>query len=234
MPGGTIRASATGGVAANTSFFGPIPDRFTRLAGGHPTGPTTTSFNACFFDKEQARIISDLTIFNLSYGGGANTLTASFGANTTAPDGNNTGVKLVEAATNSQHWCSGATNTDGISGQSTTHRIAIFAKAAERTRFVLTYFAASAFGSAIGCKTVFDVGGGQIGVANTTFGGTPDPTFPWVAGPTTITPWPNGWYLCTMDVIPGLSGGSNAGNILGVYLDSGSGTAAEKIGRAHV
>jgi hypothetical protein len=88
-------------------------------------------------------------------------------------------------------------------------------------------------GPQVGCKTVFDVGGGQIAVANTAYG-TPSQGLSFVPGPTEIVSYGGGVYRCTMDVTAGECIGQ--GTILayqwGILIDSNSGTQAERINYA--
>lgn len=109
------------------------------------------------------------------------TLRASW-PNTTivAPDGTNTGQKLVEdtSASNS-HLGLTVTNTTTVA--STTYTTSIYAKAGERSWFQLGE------GQTMTAAAYFDLANGVVGTVSGT--GTPSAT---------ITPAGNGWYRCTL------------------------------------
>ena len=193
-------------------FFGAIPDRFNLLVPGHP--PTQ-------IDKQfAANNINQWTLYNTVYSGGADAVTSSLGAFTTAPDGTNTAQKIVETTTNSVHSLTALPTIGDSPGVLYDMRLAVFAKAAERTRIVLKIEQTSTFFQS--SRTVFDLAGGQVAVPGTAVGGG---GFDYVPIQDIILPFGNGWYLCMIDVKCN-AGTLNQGQIAYFELDAGSGTAA--------
>jgi hypothetical protein len=204
-------------------FFGKVPDRLSLLQRAYydrPNGIVQTPVQG------PADLVSKWTLYNQNQNSGSNVPTASFGTNTLAPDGTNNGVKLVETASNTIHAAVSVFQTGNGFGNFQL-RLSVFAKAAEHTRFVLSINdtridAGLPAGPGLGCTTVFDLAGGQIGVVNTAYGGG---SIPFVAKGQEIVSFGNGWYRCTMDV----QVGQGVANFYGftIELDNGSGTAAQ-------
>lgn len=218
MPAFKVKGST--GAAPVTSFFGPIPDALTLLSPMHENNSTNPIVIAT--DYKAATLVSQWIPFNTSFTGGANAVTCSFGANTSAPDGTNNGVHLTEAATNSNHYVTAGQNGGGSAMQ----RLQVFAKAAERTRVGISFYNNRQVNT--GVKCIFDLSGGQIGVANHVFGSNPNGDI--VAGPAFIIPFPNGWYLCSIEWTNGAGNASyqpQQASLCQIWIDSGSGTGSE-------
>lgn len=225
MSGFSLPISGGTGAATNTVYFGHVPDKFNAINPGflgNNAGLSNTG------NSIQGSFISNWTIYNPTISNGTNELTASFGANTTAPDGTSTAIKVVETATTTTPHAVTAVLNTRVGWSGFQFRFSVFAKAAERTRFAL-YISNGGFDPNVGfggsgrtgIRTVFDLAGGQIGVANTAYG-----AFPYAPISSEIVPFGNGWYRCSMDVFMGQNGGSNAYSFA-ILLDSGSGTGAE-------
>lgn len=205
-------------------FGSPIPDRINMLQPGHQlqgTGPIHDSVS-------KADNVNQWTILNTVFNGGANVNTVSLGALATAPDGTNTGQKIVEATNNGLHQMQSGVFMNAVANalSGMPLRLAVIAKAAERTRIVLTVQGPN---NDWGVRTVFDLAGVQIGVAGTRFGTSAnwDPDgrgITLIAVADTITSLGNGWCLCIQDIVLGDPRGPVWTALLS--LDNGSGTAA--------
>jgi hypothetical protein len=225
MSGGFTPVKGTAGAAPNTIFFGYVPDRFNMLWPYHftnvPAAVQETGLN-------QANLASQWTIYNTSYQGGANANTVSFGSSALAPDTTNNAVHLTEAATTSVHKIE-AGYTMALMQQSAfaaspgfNVRFAVFAKAAGRTRIALYVWLVGQPPGNYG-KVVFDLAGGQVAVAPSSAGAN------WSAGNASIVAWPGGWFLCRFDVTTATNFFAGVPHIIahGIYIDNGSGLAAE-------
>jgi hypothetical protein len=226
-------------------WFGAVPDKYNMLmqvywtGSGHNVnfGPGAT-LNTC--DR-----INQWVVWNTNMAGGANFLTASIGATTTAPDGTSTGYHVTEATNNGYHIM-----TAGVYDHSlfvpNRKRLAVFAKAGDisephrRTRCFLQVgeFLGIPTGSGpnntdAGVRCVFDLVGGQIGVPIAQFGTGPfGGTNGWGAIGAGIIPYGNGWYLCYIDVSMSVDGFiSNQTTLLQAVFgpDAGSGTGAANV-----
>lgn len=221
-----FRTSGSTGVAPTTAFMGAIPDRgFTLLRPSH------YAFVGNYIQVDSfgpANYVNLWTPYNLfvDTGSGTNAATVSVGATVTAPDGTSSGTAshIVEVANTGFHqmvaWSSASPGPVQYGGWSM--RLAVIAKAAERTRIALTIT-----GNAAGSQTIFDLAGVQIGVANTVFNltGYSTPT----AGPATITSLGNGWCLCMMDTYYNFGQNLYQG-VEGTFnIDAGSGTGGANL-----
>ena len=144
--------------------------------------------------------------------------------NATAPDGTATMSFLKEGTGTSQHYMQFLTISRGTGGANAVpFRMSCDAEAATRTRVALVAFNGSGHASTV----VYDLAGGQIGVAQAISGSGGTVT---AVGSPTISPigidvkTGGVVYRLTMD----MAIGAGTGNSLGanVELDSGSGTAA--------
>lgn len=224
MSGFAFPSKGSAGTAPTTVFFGYVPDRYNMLAAAHPAGnPSSGGFmlSIVMDAPPPSNFVNAWTLYNTNMGGGANHQTVTLGGFTTAPDGTTgTAQKLIESsdAGNILHYVTSGVWSYQYGSNAT--RLAFFAKAAERTRI------AALVGSDnnSGLKVVFDLAGVQVGVAPTLYQANNPPFC--VAGPISITQWPNGWCLCMMDVILGGMGGSGSLTVA-LMLDAGSGTAAD-------
>lgn len=227
-----FRVSGSTGPAPTTIWFGKVPDSLNMLRGYHPDAALAQGVYDSF---DAVNYLNQWTLWNESYAGGSNVPVVSLGAFTTAPDGTNTGQKLVEAATNSVHFASaglfmGANTSSGEYGKL---RLAGFFKDGGR-RLILSIetppgtTSAGFPGSRGGCKAIFDLAGGRIGVDNTLFG----PAIGrWTVYPAQIKSFGNGWYLCSVEAfvqnqLPTFVPGQNNLYCFAM-LDNGTGTAAE-------
>lgn len=215
-----FRTSGSTGQAPTTTFFGVVPDKLSMLVPAH-----SDSGSNLFIDSNlaQARNINQWTIFNTTFIGGANANSVTLGAMITAPDGTNTAQRIVETTTNSQHSLSAVGQNGGSAfGSGVTMRTAVFAKAAERTRIALTMRTQNVGGDNL--VTVFDLVGGQIGVAPTYTPGADT----WTNLAAQIVPFGNGWYLCQMEAfLPTIFQGSQKHILTDFMIDANSGTAAQ-------
>lgn len=213
MPGSSFIANGSaGGAAPQTIWFGAIPDRLNMLMPyNYPT----------------ARGIPNVPA---NYGNLWTPFNSSLGAFTTAPDGTtNVAQLLVEDSSNNVHYLQGGTfagggTASGIGSGASLGilRFAAFLKAGSRTRvgYLLSGYDGGG-GLAQTITVVFDLAGGQVGVAAATGGGG-SPTGVVAAEGTQMVPYPNGWYLCTQDVYWQDSGQTII--VAEIFLDSGSGT----------
>lgn len=223
----SFRCSGATGQAATTSFFGAIPDRFNLLVPAHEPVITVT-------DMHSANNVNQWTLYNTSFNGGANALTVGLGGTTTAPDGTNTAQKIVETTTNSLHYLTAAPPT--TYNPPIDLRLAVFAKAAERTRIVLAIgefiygppFNNTGPFTGKGARAVFDLANGVVGpvlVSDSSILGGFGPEL-WSMATPTILPFGNGWYCCMIDVTAGRISSFNF-LMAFCYIDAGSGVAAE-------
>lgn len=229
MSGFAFPSKGVGSPATVTSFFGRVPDKYTvALPGSLVSGGSAYNVS----NNVPGNYVNVWSLYNQNQLGGSNVPTVSLGGTMTAPDGTTANSqKIVESSGVAMiHMVTSLFVTSAWPGQY-KWRIAVFANAtgAGRTRFALYmgngFFDpdGSFYGSRAGCKTVFDVAGNQIGVANTAFG---TPTNAYVPGPTEIVDFGGGWRRCTMDVLLGT--GSNLGCFEhAILLDNASGIAAE-------
>lgn len=141
-------------------------------------------------------------------------VTAASGA---SPDGTNNAWKLSEATTTSSAHSALQAITKAAS--SLAYSFSIYAKAAERTRIVLQMDMGT---SSNGAFVIFDLAGGQIGVAAATFGAG------WTVGTPSIQSVGNGWYRCTLNA----TSDTNTTIRPRVDIDAGSGTGAQNNGYA--
>jgi hypothetical protein len=236
MPGGFFPSSGTS-TAPNKSYFGLVPDKFSALIAGYQDNINGIHIPG---DGHSCDLVNKWLVYNPSHMGGTNVNTSSFGGFITAPDGTtNTMQKLVEGSNTGIH---AVTSLFRINNNNTVNtnkggfkmRCSVMVKAAERTRFAIYCADTRAMdpgfgGGQVGCKTVFDVGGGQIAVANTAFGTPTGGGLSFVPGPTEIVSFGSGVYRCTMDVTAGecMAQGTQLAYLWGILVDSGSGTAAE-------
>lgn len=132
----------------------------------------------------------------------------AFGTAIAAPDGTTTGLLLTENTTNAAHQI---TQSVTKAASNVQYAFSVMAKAGARSRIVL----APQIG-ANGVFAVFDLSGGQVGVATTTFGAG------FTANSTSIRALTNGWYLCTTVFTT-----DTATTIVPtIQLDNGTGTGA--------
>jgi hypothetical protein len=120
-----------------------------------------------------------------------------------APDGTTTADALIENTATAEHFISaGSFNFSYVSG--TVYTRSCWLKSAGRT-FGTLYFPAAAFTNRIG---VFNLSTGTVASAD--------------AGVTaSITPYPNGWYRCSITVAATTTGSAHLGGSA-IYLDAGT------------
>lgn len=217
------------GQAPTSVYFGYIPDRFNMLYPAHIANPGGGNQYDWDTMLNAANNINQWIIYNPNQFGGSNTPSISLGTNTTAPDGSTNAQKIIAQTNNGYHYLtSGFTASSSVIGSGYI-RFASFFKAAEYTRVVLMLACAgnnnyAGGGLESGVRAVFDLAGGQVGVANTAFGTSGG--IAWTVGPAVILPFGNGWYCCQIDGIPS-SGGTQNAIVAAVLIDAGSGTNVE-------
>ena len=126
------------------------------------------------------------------------------------PDGGTNASSLTETAATGNHYFKQSITK---AASSLTYTLGVVAKQGIRTRIVLQ--AANNAGTS-GTLAVFDLAGGQVGVAATNFGSG------WTGSSPTITSLANGFYLCTLTVV------TDATTVMTYYVqgDANAGTAA--------
>jgi|SRR5215469_5740106 len=223
MPGGAFKVNGTVS-APNRTGFNYVADRLSMVM------PAITVNGGGFrYNKHvTGSFIPNWGIWNPAQQGGTNTNSVSFGAFTLAPDGTtNVAQHIAEnSSTSTVHAVMAAYQSNGFNiSPSYTIRHGFILKAAERTRAAI-YVTGVGSGlsppapiSGNGCKTVFDLAGVQVGVANTAFG---SGVLPGATSITALTTGPNPWCLLYMDVLC-----SFQFCLVSVVIDQGSGTAAE-------
>jgi hypothetical protein len=231
MPGGFTPHTGSS-IPPTKVFLGTIADRFTMLWPKHWVNGVGPHIDA----QIAAKNLNTWTPVNpnIYTGAGPNAPSVTLGALTTAPDGTNTAQHIIEAAlAGAQIHSLQAYLTTAAQNGGFKLRLAVAAKAGiNRTRIKLVLDDGSGPGGLAvnGCQTIFDLAGGQIGIANTAFSSSGPTT--WTAGPSSITKLPNGFYNCMMDITIPLGFSPNFGlSSLAVgakfYIDAGSGTGAE-------
>lgn len=138
---------------------------------------------------------------------------------TDPPLSGTTAQKLAETTTSGQHNISASISTQSIT--TITYRVAVIAKAVERTRIVVFNGNATA---ANAVSIGYDLAGGNVGYDNSV-----GASITLVAA--TMTNLKNGWWLCTFDwkFTSAVSGGGNNTWTPQISLDNGSGTNARSI-----
>lgn len=142
------------------------------------------------------------------------TLTAaSLGSTTLGPDGATNAKKLVETSTNNNHSVYQTVTRNSFAQK---FRHAVIAKAGERQRIIVGIGNGTAFGTS-GAYAIFDLVGGQIGVAVTNYG------TGFTASGATIKPVGRGFCLCSVDIsVPAATTMFPV-----IAIDRGTGTAAQ-------
>jgi hypothetical protein len=240
MSGAFSSVKGSTGPAPTTVWFGTVPDKYNMLLpnyyfdNGSTTGEIiTTGLNGCDF-------INQWIPWDTSWSKGtvpSNGPSCSIGSTTTAPDGTSTAYHVTEAANagNSNYHILLAGCTDSGLRQPCIKRLAVFAKAAERTRCLLQVgeFVGILPGfnnQDFGVRCIFDLAGGRIGVPITTYGtGAFGGAASWGAIGSGIIPYGNGWYVCYIDVAPDTNSPTfNSSFVLQSCFgpDAGSGTGA--------
>jgi hypothetical protein len=213
-----------------------VADRLTMAMPYHPdftNGVVIQAYSAMDYVNKWPIFNTDQ--INTGLGPGPNQDTVSLGGFTVAPDGTNTMQKIVESASGpSLHGLTSGWNSQMFTGVYKL-RNAVIVKAAERTRICLGFNCATfqSLGIGTGVKAVFDLAGGQVGVAPFAFGNlSTDSEKTWNTSAAnsvaTIAPLDGGVYICMLDTPMGIQQGAPGGFMFSTfYLDSGSGTAAE-------
>lgn len=211
--------------------FTPIVKRLNMLRPARyprsgEAGPGLTSYVADW--SKAAHYFKDWLPFNLADEGGSDTDTSSFGAFITAPDATtDTARKLVSTSANSQHSFIAGWNNVNQSYYGKLRDAAIF-KAGEYERVVLEMSSqptnAGGVGK-IGCKAGFDLLNGRVFMDTTAIG---SPDTPWTLFSAKIFHIGDQFYFCYFDAICNTNlGGMATGLFSKVYLDNGTGLAAE-------
>ena len=141
----------------------------------------------------------------------------------TGPGGNDNAQKLVEDSISGYHRIVSFSNAACQTSSQCVFRVAVIAKAGERTRIVVfseTYLHETAISASVG----FDLAGGNVGYDTVT--GTQTSLVNYA-----MTNLGGGWWLCTFDYQYTGSYLVGASYVIQpkIYLDSGSGTAARSI-----
>lgn len=214
MSGGSFITKGTAGTTIQTVWFSPIVDRLNMLAGSqYPTSPYNTSIAPAHYGNLWFPTRSSFTGF------------------TTAPDGTtNTAQFLAEDTSNNTHFIqagsipqdnniTGALNPGYALGRI---RFAGYFKSSTR-RIGYTIQTFDGGGNNSGKLTVvFDLVGGQVGVAASVSGLTGNAII--TPAGTTITQAANGFQLCIQDLY--LKDGNFALLVATCFLDNGTGTGA--------
>jgi hypothetical protein len=220
MPGINVPTRGTTGVASNTVWFAALPDRLNMLL---PMSDIIT----------YASFLAAADSVNKFFA-----VASSFFGVTTAPDGTtgsagvvNTAQKLVEDSANAEHYGqAGYICNTGNQDVDVKYRVraSVFAKAAERTRIVVSIRDGKFDGTGSGIKQVFDLAGGTLGPAGGTFG---TEASRWTFETPEIVSFGSGWYRCTISAAwlqaRRAAQPNSVGTVMRVQLDNGSGVAAE-------
>jgi len=213
------------------AFGTPICDRINMLQPGHNVGAGNAHDAVLKADN-----INQWTIYNTLFAGGANAVTVTLGAMATAPDGTNTAQKIVETTTNSVHALQAIAQPGSGNSAITTvawhvERLAVIAKAAERTRIALVisdFWYPNQPSLTKGVVAVYDLAGGQIAVPGAVFGTAVAPLWQAIGQSITLlSGGGGGWYLCTLDVIIGANTSDSLGPAATFLIDNGSGLAPQ-------
>jgi hypothetical protein len=174
----------------------------------------TINGNAAIFGAKKQSItnlcLQSQTFDNASWTKNNITITADA---VVAPDGTTTADKLVEAATTTIHF---ASQTVAKASSAIQYTFTCFAKQGERTRI---FMEVSDLVSDVE-TVVFDLAGGQIGVAPYANGGVG-----WASASASISPAANGFYRCRFTA----TSPATANIALRIGLDNGSGTGAASL-----
>lgn len=217
MSGAAFPITGSIGPAAQTVWFGAIPDRLNMLVGMNGSNPLNAS---------------NTSVSPAHYGNLWFPFRSSFGAFTTAPDGTtNTAQLLSEDTSNNTHFIQagslpyGHDNATGaLSAGYALGRIRIagfFKQSGRRLGFSVQTFDGGA-SNAGKLTVVFDLVGGQVGVAASTSGIAAGTILNPIA--TQIIPVANGFYLCIQDLY--FKDGGGAMLLANCFLDNGTGTGA--------
>ena len=230
----TITVTVTNVTEPVPPVFGLVPDRMNML---HPAewNIDTTALPGGF----NRYIVADHVnqwMRNGSATTGDNAVT--LGLMALAPDGSSTAQKIIESSLNQTHHLSaGCLIPFGFQEYMAKFRLAVYAKAGERTRILLEIkdnpqaVELPNMGSHSSAKALFDLVGGQVVNGVQTTGGPRQ-----VEGAAaSIVAQSGGWYLCILDVFIGpwtfaqAIGHAGSGIHASLYLDSGSGLDAESV-----
>lgn len=221
MAGFIIPIKGASSPPANTIYFGAVPDRLTMMT------PCTSGSTMGFPQFSSGSTAFSIATYNnaalLKQWFNVNT---SLGASITAPDGSTNAQHITESSdvSNTFHYVMAAVQCADafqIVSDASVLRFAVFAMPAERTRISLQIITDD-FQS--GCRTVFDLAGGQIAQSGESINNSGFRTA-WIPVQDSIVAWGDGWYLCSIDVA--VTSVGQYGFTAGVVLDAGSGTAAE-------
>lgn len=211
--GSSVSLAAT---LAKAQSFSPY------LVGRRTTGPLLQSlvgfapanFNMLYWGKD-----AQATDFSQNY-----LLTgATISSGVVSPSGQSNAQKLVESSGSGNHRVYSFNAVLMATGSQCVFRVAVIAKAAERTRIVVF---SETFGkeSAISASVGFDLAGGNVGYDTAV--GTQT-----TLDATAMTSLGGGYWLCTFDYhYTGILADVGSGVIQPkIYLDNGSGTASRSI-----
>jgi hypothetical protein len=223
MPGGFIPCVGGSAPVVRQWHGGLIADTFNCIYPQRQTTNVVSSAQHQVLSSAPANFVSNWHIYNTQDTGGSNADTAFLTTGIIAPDGSSTAVKIVETATNSEHSVVAGHPGNPLG----VERPSIFLRAAERTRVAIYIhgwnFSGGIFGQRAGARCVFDLAGGQVGVAPAAFN---DQNYGFsVTGYVEIIPVGGGWYRCAFDLVNGFA--SCSSTFVRILLDAGSGTAAE-------
>jgi hypothetical protein len=170
--------------------------------------PVTRVPRGLFLEQGSTNLALQSNAFTTTWTAAANASLSS--AAGTSPDGTNDAWNLFENSTTAAVH----TNTQAFvkAASANAYSFAVYAKAGLRTRIELQLND----NAANGAFSVFDLSGGQIGVAATGLG------TPFTSLSASITNAGNGWYRCTLIATSNTATALNA--LIG--LDNGSGTGA--------
>ncbi len=195
-------------ISSLLTYSGGIAGRkYTNADGTLKTTGTSIPYGTNGLLVEEAR--TNLEIRSQEFDNASWTpVAASISANAVAaPDGTLTADKLIESATTAEHYLIQSLGIPLVNGS--TYTFSCFAKAAERSVFILR--GAGAF--AADPRVRFDLGAQTATVDN----GTPTAT---------ITALANGWFLCTMTAVTNATEGTCYHQIYnGAHSYAGDGTS---------
>lgn len=215
---GAFRCAGATGQAPTTVWMSKLADNYTMLC------PYLDTPFALGFAVPVCSSFTSLTACKLTNQFNPNN--ASFGAFNTAPDGTvNTSQKIVEDATNNEHYIQAGMWMEGLWP---IFRVAGIFKAAERTRIAFQCWSFQATNPTMTCG--FDLAGGQIAYG-ATFAGIGANTM-FALKNQTISSVGGGFYLCIADVLPldfFNSRGISKGLSFRFLLDNDSGTNAPSL-----
>lgn len=229
----------------NTVYLPPVPNRANMLQD-YQWGSALSGFPAelplLFNSYNNLKFLNLWCPYNTAMDGGSNVATVSFGGFTTAPDGTtNTAQLMVENTNDGLHFATAGyypistysfISTAGEYGQFHSYgllRLAGFFKSSNRRIILeLSNFRSVESSNNNGAQACFDLVHGTVAFSGAYAGGGGfGPLESYTQVSAQIRPYPNGWYLCWMDVF--LDTGTQSNFVrLASYLDNGTATLGSR------